>query len=567
MDFRRNLAPIAGLSVALVVVTAFATGILLFFLLPDLELRGGHRAGRDHQPARRRGRDLHRTPARTAPATAHRAGGRGTRQRRDGPGAAAVGGRRCGGRSRVTMGGGHGLPLRRRPRDRDRHRRRHRHGVGALQALRPRARHRHQPRRAVRRIHPRRVASAHRASSPSSSPGSTRGTRRRARSRRSRASAIASTGGRSSSSSRTAVFLLIGLEIRTLIEDADPEVFSVEASFGIGLLATVVLIVIRCLWVGPLVWLLRLRERHAERTTYARCWRSTTSARIRAARSGMARLRNRLERDYGRRRGDLEQLRQERIDWRGGIVLGWAGMRGVVTLAAAQSLPVETPYRPSSILIAFTAGLGIHLLQGGTLPWLIRLLGVQGVDARGDRREVAELLEAEQRGHRGLDEWSARASALRTGCVERARQSTFLRTEAAWSASTADATRWMSRTGSSASCGSRSSRRAAEDARAPRPRQPPVAHPRGGAVAARPGGDAPAAPPGRALKWRPPRGLRGSELVAEDLARDAVRRVRGRDARVDRALQDHLLDLVEREAVAPRRASGASRAPRGDRAR
>lgn len=29
--------------------------------------------------------------------------------------------------------------------------------------------------------------------------------------------------------------------------------------------------------------------------------------------------------------------------WRGAAVLGWSGMRGVVTLAAAQSLPADTP--------------------------------------------------------------------------------------------------------------------------------------------------------------------------------------------------------------------------------
>ncbi|MFS0734807.1 sodium:proton antiporter [Microbacterium sp. 1P10UB] len=230
------------------------------------------------------------------------------------------------------------------------------------------------------------------------------------------------------------VFLLIGLEIRTLIEDADPEVFSVEASFGIGLLATVVLIVIRYLWVGPLIVALRLRERHAERTTY-RALLALYYFRAHPSRTKReARMRNRLERDYGRRRGDLEQQRQERIDWRGGIVLGWAGMRGVVTLAAAQSLPEDTPYRPQLILIAFTVAVASIVLQGGTLPWLIRVLGVQGVDAREDRREIAELLETLS--NAGIEELERVVSEsdrpYDPDVVERARQSTFLRTEAAW---------------------------------------------------------------------------------------------------------------------------------------
>jgi NhaP-type Na+/H+ or K+/H+ antiporter len=43
----------------------------------------------------------------------------------------------------------------------------------------------------------------------------------------------------------------------------------------------------------------------------------------------------------------------ESFGWRGGIVLAWSGMRGVVTVAAAQSLPDSTPYRPQVVLIAF----------------------------------------------------------------------------------------------------------------------------------------------------------------------------------------------------------------------
>jgi hypothetical protein len=74
-------------------------------------------------------------------------------------------------------------------------------------------------------------------------------------------------------------------------------------------------------------------------------------------------------------------------------VLSWAGMRGVVTLAAAQSLPNGTPYRDQLILIAFVVAITTLLLQGSTLPLLIRLSGIRGSDATADREELVTLLE------------------------------------------------------------------------------------------------------------------------------------------------------------------------------
>ncbi|WP_460775245.1 cation:proton antiporter [Microbacterium sp. GXF7504] len=230
------------------------------------------------------------------------------------------------------------------------------------------------------------------------------------------------------------VFLLIGLEIRNLINDVEPTVLGVWDSIAIGLIATVALIVIRYLWIGPLVYWLGLRTRRAEKRTYRSLlalyyYRSHPST---SRREAVAR--NRLERDCTRRRADLETMRQEHIDWRGGMVLGWSGMRGVVTLAAAQSLPEETPYRPQLILIAFTVAVVSIVVQGGTLPKLIQLLKLQGVDAAEDRRELAQLLERlSAAGLDALDEQVAeRGEDLDPQVVERARQSSFLATEAAW---------------------------------------------------------------------------------------------------------------------------------------
>jgi CPA1 family monovalent cation:H+ antiporter len=64
--------------------------------------------------------------------------------------------------------------------------------------------------------------------------------------------------------------------------------------------------------------------------------------------------------------------------WRGPLVFGWAGMRGVVSLAAALSVPIlihdgqPFPYRNLILFITFIVILVTLVFQGLTLPWLIR---------------------------------------------------------------------------------------------------------------------------------------------------------------------------------------------------
>ena len=69
---------------------------------------------------------------------------------------------------------------------------------------------------------------------------------------------------------------------------------------------------------------------------------------------------------------------------RGALVGSWAGMRGVVTLAAALTLPPETPLRAELVVIALVVTVGTLLLQGTTLPMLARALDVRGPDPRED---------------------------------------------------------------------------------------------------------------------------------------------------------------------------------------
>ena len=87
--------------------------------------------------------------------------------------------------------------------------------------------------------------------------------------------------------------------------------------------------------------------------------------------------------------------------WTHTVVLSWAGMRGVVTLAAALLLPAETRHRDVLVLIAVVVTIGTLLIQGTTLPGLARRLGVRGPDPREDALQAATVLQAATRS--GLD--------------------------------------------------------------------------------------------------------------------------------------------------------------------
>jgi CPA1 family monovalent cation:H+ antiporter len=70
----------------------------------------------------------------------------------------------------------------------------------------------------------------------------------------------------------------------------------------------------------------------------------------------------------------------EKIDWKNSMIIGWAGMRGIVSLASALSLPFVlsdgTPFvqRDAVIFITVVVVLITLIIQGLTLPLLIRFL-------------------------------------------------------------------------------------------------------------------------------------------------------------------------------------------------
>ena len=87
-------------------------------------------------------------------------------------------------------------------------------------------------------------------------------------------------------------------------------------------------------------------------------------------------------------------------------VMSWAGMRGVVSLAAALALPLETPDRDLLVFLTFCAIFVTLVLQGTTLEWVIRWLGVEEPLRKGmtaeeadARRLIARASLAELEGH------------------------------------------------------------------------------------------------------------------------------------------------------------------------
>ena len=120
-----------------------------------------------------------------------------------------------------------------------------------------------------------------------------------------------------------------------------------------------------------------------------------------------------------------------RPPWSHTIVVGWAGLRGVVTLAAAFLIPMEVEHRAVLIFAAMVVTAGTLLIQGLTLPALVRLLHMRGPDARSDALQAATVLTtAGNAGLAALDELT-RADDERS-TVQLVRDRIASRSDALW---------------------------------------------------------------------------------------------------------------------------------------
>ncbi|MCU1423508.1 MAG: hypothetical protein JWN36_3159 [Microbacteriaceae bacterium] len=87
---------------------------------------------------------------------------------------------------------------------------------------------------------------------------------------------------------------------------------------------------------------------------------------------------------------DLTAERDQALGWRDGVILGLSGMRGVVTVAAVQTLPAH-PLRDSMVLVAFTVAIVTLVVQGLLLPPVVRRLRPADDAPGNERTEVYEL--------------------------------------------------------------------------------------------------------------------------------------------------------------------------------
>jgi monovalent cation/hydrogen antiporter len=145
------------------------------------------------------------------------------------------------------------------------------------------------------------------------------------------------------------VFLLIGLQVSAVVRHAAHSNLGAGTIIGACAVVTATAVVIRPIWVFPATYLPRLIPAIG--------------------------------------RADPAP------PWRVPALISWAGMRGVVTLAAAFALPLDTPQRDVLILCALTVVGVTLLLQGSTLPWVVRRLGIEGPNPAQDALQRAEVLQ------------------------------------------------------------------------------------------------------------------------------------------------------------------------------
>ena len=98
-----------------------------------------------------------------------------------------------------------------------------------------------------------------------------------------------------------------------------------------------------------------------------------------------------------------ERLRERGWTWPTGIAVSFAGIRGVVTLAAVFLLPEATPHREFLQFLAFVVVVAT-LLEGLALPWIIRRLKLPPPDFAQEASEMQRLLaEAQSAGLEHLE--------------------------------------------------------------------------------------------------------------------------------------------------------------------
>lgn len=211
------------------------------------------------------------------------------------------------------------------------------------------------------------------------------------------------------------VFLVFGLELKRIVQQNLAQHDGLWYGTWLALVALGIVLLVRGGWVAVLIWLQGIRARRhpawqarAEDATERldRFEQMLVEAPERFVRGGRevdpAKAQRRVSWMRGRIRrslADLDYYRDSPLGYRHGTVIVWAGMRGVVTLAAAQTLPADdsTVARPLLIFVAFLVAVFSLLLQGLTLPAVVRMLGLKGDATEGPDSGEQRALDRELR--------------------------------------------------------------------------------------------------------------------------------------------------------------------------
>jgi CPA1 family monovalent cation:H+ antiporter len=168
------------------------------------------------------------------------------------------------------------------------------------------------------------------------------------------------------------LFILVGLQLRPILEELDGT--AVAVLVGQGALVSAMVVGVRLGWGFSVPYLIRLVDRRPSQV-------------------------------------------MRRVGAKGRLMLGWSGMRGAVSLAAALALPLDFPMRDLILFLTFSVILATLVVQGLTLPTLIRRLRLEQDDAE-EREELRARLTATQAALERLDELAG-ADWTRDDTVER----------------------------------------------------------------------------------------------------------------------------------------------------
>jgi CPA1 family monovalent cation:H+ antiporter len=153
------------------------------------------------------------------------------------------------------------------------------------------------------------------------------------------------------------LFVLIGLQLPAIVKTLDG---STTALIGYAAAISAAVILTRLVWQQAIVFVLRTVDRRAS-------------------------------------------VRARRGTWQGRVISGWAGMRGAVSLAAALALAGDYPHRDLIVYLTFAVIFATLVLQGLTLPLVIRVLRVHD-DGRAEHEELKGRLAATKAALARIDE-------------------------------------------------------------------------------------------------------------------------------------------------------------------